>query len=580
MSNAFNTIDRNLIMNQCKEHFPELLAWAKFCYGDHPKLGHILGSLSSQHGVQQGDPLGPLFFALGLYSVVKDIDAECQLLLHCWYLDDGVFCGTKSDVTKLLRILNDATPITGLNVKLSKCELYSKSDLSSFPADILRKHHEPNLENLGSPTGDETFCRDYILKKANDAEKLLLRLPQLENPQVAATLLRTCASFCKLGHLARTVPPRTASPALKEFDKKVRRCYEESVVVNTTQRSWTQAQLPVRLGGVGLRSVEEHSSAAFISSHTNAMGPESDLRLLNDAIEVYNDKIGDNQATYQASDLVRQEPLSERIDRHQFESLIESGSLVEKARLTSLAEPHAGDWILAQPLKDLGLAFSPNEYHMLVKWRLGLNLFPEKATCGSCPSETLDQFGQHALTCKRGPGICRRHNTLHDCIAEYCRRAQLNPTLEAGSGYLNQTRPADILLPTWNLGRYAALDVTVVNPLNNSNIEGAIIPGLITEEAADRKHRNNDAKCRELGWECTPIVVSTYGGWGSEARVFLDNLSSRVAMQTVLAKADIKRALFTRLSCTLMRANAQILVSRSLHFAGRTEIDLGGDPTE
>ena len=120
------------------------------------------------------------------------------------------------------------------------------------------------------------------------------------------------------------------------------------------------------------------------------MGPESDLRLLNVAIEVYNDKIGDNQATYQAPDLVRQEPLSERIDRHQFESLIESGSLVEKARLTGLTEPHAGDWILAQPSKDLGLAFSPNEYHMLVKWRLGLNLFPEKATCGSCPSETLD----------------------------------------------------------------------------------------------------------------------------------------------------------------------------------------------
>ena len=43
-------------------------------------------------------------------------------------------------------------------------------------------------------------------------------------------------------------------------------------------------------------------------------------------------------------------------------------------------------------------------------------------------------------------------------------------------------------------------------------------------------------------------------------------------------KADIKRALFIRLSCTLIRANAQILVSRSLHFAGRTEITLGGDP--
>ena len=173
-----------------------------------------------------------------------------------------------------------------------------------------------------------------------------------------------------------------------------------------------------------------------------------------------------------------------------------------------------------------------------------------------------------------------QHSTRLHCRLLSQSPIEPNPTLEAGSGYLNQTRPADILLPTWHLGRDAALDVTVVNPLNNSNIEGAIVPGLITEEAADRKHRNNNAKCRELGWECIPIVVSTYGGWGSEASVFLDSFSSRVAMQTVSAKADIKRSLFTGLSCTLMRANAQILVLRSLHFAGRTEIDLRGDPTE
>ena len=250
---------------------------------------------------------------------------------------------------------------------------------------------------------------------------------------------------------------------------------------------------------------------------------------------------------------------------------------MEKARLTSLAERHAGDWILAQPSKDLGLAFLPSEYHLLVKWKLGLNLFPEKATCGSCTSER-PIWATRADLQERSRHM--QDNTLRDCIADYCRRAQLNPTLEAGSGYLNQTRPADILLPTRNLGRDAALDVTVVNPLNNSNIEGAIIPGQITEEAADWEHRNNDAKCRELGWECIPTVISTYGGWGSEASVFLDSFSSRVAMQTVSAKADIKRALFTRLSCALMRANAQILVSRSLDFAGRTKIDLGGDPTE
>ena len=66
---------------------------------------------------------------------------------------------------------------------------------------------------------------------------------------------------------------------------------------------------------------------------------------------------------------------------------------------------------------------------ILVSTRLGLNLFPEKVTCGSCPSETLDQFGQHALTCKRGPGICRRHNTTR----LHCRLLSQSP-IEPNTG--------------------------------------------------------------------------------------------------------------------------------------------------
>ena len=32
-----------------------------------------------------------------------------------------------------------------------------------------------------------------------------------------------------------------------------------------------------------------------------------------------------------------------------------------------------------------------------------------------------------------------------------------------------------------------------------------------------RKHRVNDERCRELGWVCIPLVVETYGRWGTEA---------------------------------------------------------------
>ena len=49
--------------------------------------GHVL---QSRTGVQQGDPLGPMLFALGLLPLLQTIKTECpDLALSAWILDDG-----------------------------------------------------------------------------------------------------------------------------------------------------------------------------------------------------------------------------------------------------------------------------------------------------------------------------------------------------------------------------------------------------------------------------------------------------------------------------------------------------------
>ena len=99
LTNAFNMVSRQALLEECATHFPELFPWVSWCYGQHPTLWHPMGVLSSELGVQRGDPLGPLLFSLVLHKLIRTIieDTECsQLLLNLWYLDDGVLSGTKS----------------------------------------------------------------------------------------------------------------------------------------------------------------------------------------------------------------------------------------------------------------------------------------------------------------------------------------------------------------------------------------------------------------------------------------------------------------------------------------------------
>ena len=52
-----------------------------------------------------------------------------------------------------------------------------------------------------------------------------------------------------------------------------------------------------------------------------------------------------------------------------------------------------------------------------------------------------------------------RHNKLRDVFYDFCQRACLGPRLEmgCGAGSDSQSRPADVLVPNWDLGKPAVL---------------------------------------------------------------------------------------------------------------------------
>ena len=84
--------------------------------------------------------------------------------------------------------------------------------------------------------------------------------------QVAVSLLRMCGSFFRMVHIARVTPPSLATDALRSFDEEIKQCFVMCSAINVTSDAWSQAQLGLKFGGLGLRSLSHHAAAAFIAS--------------------------------------------------------------------------------------------------------------------------------------------------------------------------------------------------------------------------------------------------------------------------------------------------------------------------
>ncbi|KAL5483840.1 hypothetical protein EMCRGX_G020256 [Ephydatia muelleri] len=334
MSNAFNRVSRQAVLDECSSFFPELLPWVSWCYGSHSLLWHSMGTISSQSGVQQGDPLGPMLFALVLHKLVSSIEADddcINLSFNAWYLDDGILVGERSAVVQALHLIEELGPHLCLFSNYPKCEVFSRNGISLFPASV-KSSILPNLEILGAPIGDIVHCSRFFAEKHNNFKVLLRAISDVAavDLHVAISLLHMCGGYCKLVHLARTTPTNLCENFLKFFDEEVRLCFSSCVAIDVPDTQWQQAQLSPKLGGLGLRSLSLHSCAAFISSVASLEMGNPDNTHLQQAILRFNARVSPQDSITMESVLnspPQQKSLSQKLDSFAFHSLLSSASL-------------------------------------------------------------------------------------------------------------------------------------------------------------------------------------------------------------------------------------------------------------
>lgn len=573
LTNAFNSISRARLLDIVRRRMPSLSSWVEWCYVGETRLTFGPHVLASSDGVQQGDPLGPLLFSLVLQEVVDDIARKYpSLAWQAWYLDDGVIMGDSQTVRRVFDTIRSYASSHNITLNETKCEVICHSAAAAalsraFGDTEVTKITDGNFSLLGSPLGSAAFVEDFLRKEALlPTLRAYAALSTMHDPQVALTILRHCTGFCQFVYALRTTDPSTIQPLLQEADAASLTTLSDMIGA-LPPSCHSQVRRALKSGGFGIRSTATHSFSAYVASVSHAActdgwdpstapGFISALGTVNAYLPLPLPSSGCG-----AAGPIKQRDLSTYVDSDAFAREWAVATAHDRRRLVSQSGEGATLWLSAPPSHDLRTAMSPREFSTLCRWWLGLDL----GLAGVCPAcnKQMDAGGYHALTCKKWGGLVYRHNSLANEISLFAGSAFLCPRREQRVDD-SARRPGDVVLGVWEAGVPLAMDlaVTHVQQPSTANIADIVMPGSFATEYA-RAHKHSErALCEGAGMRFCPLVVEVFGSWSAEALSVLHRLAKLHALHTGLDTAFARRQLLLRLSVTLQRQNARMLLAR------------------
>jgi hypothetical protein len=547
-SNAFNSLNRRDMAESIKHHAPGLYRLAKWAYNESSRLvigggGDDITQIRSTQGVRQGDPLGPLFFSIGIRPILEKLSRrlgpDCIVLA---YLDD-VYILSKTDET--LDEVQDFFAVVGTTLNLNA----AKSSITSIGEIKAR-----GMNMLGSCVGPSWARKPFLQNKIAELEAKVNKLVDVPH-QHALLLLRQCMQQ-DLRHLQRCLVSDDLELEWKKLDgilwRAALRLRSSSEPPDPMERDFDIMSLPVKLGGLGLLSYRTCAPLAYAAASETSdklleplLGPPPSPPTLTDPEDP--ESISPQRNRCGKAFEAQQETLLNTLDDHQIKTVLESASGLGRK------------WLSVIPFHQ-GLRLTDFEISAALHHR---TLHPGSAVCPMCG--ILNSAG-HAEVCTKGTkwtiarheqvkyAIKRALETaegvqvrLEPFIADTNRRNDLRVTGSEASGLSNHEYDITVV----SLARRDAVATSIPLPTQTTKPAErghALIKKFLDSKAAEKRRRlpTNDIPF-------TPLVFTVGGMMDDDTGKCLKAWQQSVT-------ASVFSTLCQNLSLILLRAKAKSFV--------------------
>jgi hypothetical protein len=559
-------------------------------------------TVRASRGVQQGDPLSTVLFAVVLDPLLRHIQQHHSLNVAA-ILDDVTCAGSLSETSKALEYLHRIGPEFGLLLS-PKTIIWSPSQHPiSIPINPLWSIASgPSIPLLGGLLSTDVHSfTSFFRSKISIYQSHLEVLTQLHDPQLELLLIRACLGASKFNYLLRITPPSLISQALDELEAMHYNAIHRILVDNHPgfqQFHFSLATLPIRLGGLGLSNPRDISHFAYTASIMasyelqQALIPSLSSQLpfeYDHSIRQYHTFIGTVITDETVLPQLKQKTMATEFFQVKHLQLLSDKYLTEQptliqqrfyAILMSFQQPYASAYLFALPNHGFNQVMTPLEFHSHMALRLLLPIYSGEHNCSrrSC-YKSMDSFGYHAICCT-GSALTARHDIVARAFHDLALNAKLHPRWQAPVACLGPSwrstgrqssgitafRPADVEISWDHSYRRTCVDITVVSPIL-AYMPRQFKPGIAARNAANKKLSKHLLPCETAGLDFLPLALDCFGVLAPTSKHTLRRLALALESSKGFPSYLAKQIVFRRISFAVHLGTARQLTAHRENFS-------------